>query len=117
MKRRPPVVAKGAGVGPRRPRRRVIQSVLVTIGCVILGDALIGERGLVAMRRARQENESRVAALAAARAEHERLTEMVRLLKNDSSTIEDIARRDLGLIKPGEKVFTIRDVPPASNGR
>jgi cell division protein FtsB len=26
--------------------------------------------------------------------------------------IEEIARRDLGLVKPGEKVFIIKDVQP-----
>jgi hypothetical protein len=31
--------------------------------------------------------------------------------RNDSSAIEDLARRELGLIKPGEKLFILKDVP------
>jgi cell division protein FtsB len=33
-------------------------------------------------------------------------------LREDPAAIEDIARRDLGLIKPGEKLFIIKDVVP-----
>jgi cell division protein FtsB len=89
--------------------------MLVLIGCVVLGDALIGERGLVAMRRARQEYRVEQQRLDAARAEEARLREQIRLLEEaDAATIEDLARRELGLIKPGEKVFTVTDRPPDS---
>jgi len=36
-------------------------------------------------------------------------------LRHDPAAIEDAARRDLGLIKPGEKVFMIKDLQPGSN--
>jgi cell division protein FtsB len=38
------------------------------------------------------------------------LRELARRLKEDPLAIEEIARRNLGLIKPGEKVFIIKDV-------
>ena len=33
--------------------------------------------------------------------------------RNDPTALEELARKDLGLIKPGEKLFILRDVPPA----
>ena len=46
------------------------------------------------------------------RAENQWLREEARRLREDPSAIEEIARRDLGLIKPGEKVFIIKDIEP-----
>jgi len=76
-------------------------------------DALVGDRGLVAMLRARHEYDELSGALAKQRAENAKLRETARRLKDDPSAIEEIARRELGLIKPGERVFIVKDVPPA----
>jgi cell division protein FtsB len=82
---------------------------------VILVDALVGDRGLVAMLRARREHDELTGAIARQRAENARLRQEARQLREDPSTIEEIARRELGLIRPGEKVFIITDAaPPAS---
>ena len=104
-----PVSASGA---PRRRRRRAIQYVVVLIGCVIIVDALVGEKGLLAMQKARQQYQALESALAGARGDNDRLREEARRLREDPSAIEDLARRELGLIKPGEKLFILKDVPP-----
>lgn len=103
--------------GAGRGRRRVIETALVGVGLVLLAEAVIGERGLMAMMRARQEYRAEAQLLEAARLEHLRLKEEVRRLRQDPAAIEDLARRELGLIKPGEKLFTIRDLPPAPPSR
>jgi cell division protein FtsB len=77
-------------------------------------DGLVGERGTVALMHARQQHARLAWQVAAARAENARLADEVRRLTEDPSAIEDIARRELGLIKPGERLFIIRDVPPSS---
>ena len=46
------------------------------------------------------------------RSENERLREEARLLREDADTIERVARERLGLIKPGEKLFILKDVDP-----
>jgi cell division protein FtsB len=97
---------------PRRRQRRALQYVLVLIGCVIIVDALVGERGLLAMRKARQQYQALAGSLSAAKAENDRLREEARRLREDPTAIEDLARKDLGLIKPGEKLFILKDVPP-----
>ena len=113
MKRKP-AVARAGDVTPRKRRRRIVESVLVMIGCLVLGGSLIGERGFFAAKRARQEALAEQRLLDKARRQTAWLREQKRLLESDLGTIEDAARRELGLIKPGEKLFIITDVPASS---
>ena len=91
--------------------------LVVAIGCVLIIDALVGDRGLLAMLKARQQYRTLEASLGRSRAENARLREEARQLREDPQAVEDIARRDLGLIKPGEKLFIVKDVPPAESPR
>lgn len=92
-----------------------MQYVIVLIGCVIVIDALVGEKGLLAMRKARLEYQALESSLNAAKAENVRLRQEAQRLREDPSAIEDVARRELGLIKPGEKLFIIKDIPPPNS--
>jgi len=114
MKRRTPRVTPVSDLTPRKRRRRIVESALVVIGCLVLVDSLIGEHGVIKTQRARKEARIEQQALDLAKAETIRLREQRQLLETDWPTIEDAARRELGLIKPGEKLFIIKDVPPAS---
>ena len=96
---------------PRR-RRRAVQYLLVFVGCVLAVDALVGEKGLLAMMKAREQYRALEQSLAGARDENARLREEARRLREDPTAIEDIARRELGLIRPGEKLFILKDVEP-----
>ncbi len=100
---------------PKRPtrNRRIAHLLLLFVASVIVVDALVGDRGLVAMLRARHEYDELSAAVARQRAENAKLRDTARRLKDDPSAIEEIARRELGLIKPGERVFIVKDAPPA----
>ena len=100
---------------PKRPdrTRRIVQMLLLFIAAVIVVDALVGEQGLFAMLRARRQAEELAAAIARKRAENARLREEARRLTDDPAAIEEVARRELGLIRPGEKVFIIKDLSPA----
>ena len=66
------------------------------------------------MLRARHVYDELSATIARQRAENARLREEARRLNEDPAAIEEIARRELGLIRPGERVFIIKDVPPAT---
>jgi cell division protein FtsB len=98
--------------GPRPRGRRLLQYLLVFVSCVLVVDAIVGEKGLIAMIKAREQYQALEDSLARARSENNRLREEARRLREDPEAIEDIARRELGLIKPGEKLFIIRDVRP-----
>jgi cell division protein FtsB len=97
----------------RPQQRRFGRLLLLFVASVFVLDGLVGDRGLLAMMRARREYDAATAALALQRTENAQLREEARRLREDPDAIEEIARRDLGLIKPGERVFIIHDVPPA----
>jgi cell division protein FtsB len=97
---------------PAARTRRIVHALLIFVACVIVVDALVGERGLLAIMRARHEYDELTTSIAQQRAENARLRETVRRLREDPAAIEEIARRELGLIKPGERVFIVKDLPP-----
>lgn len=93
--------------------RKPVQLLLAFVTVVLLIDALVGERGLIErMQTSRQYREAQ-ADLAKIRQENARLLEEARRLKEDSSAIESLARKDLGLLRPGEVLFIIKDLKPA----
>ncbi len=101
----------------RRARnRRLLHIGLALVAAVIVLDALAGDRGLLAMLRVRRQYNALAESLAKERAENARLGEQARRLREDPAAIEEVARRELGLIKPGEKVFIIKDVPATGPG-
>ena len=101
----------------RKRGRRAVQYLLVFVGCVLVLDALVGEKGLLEMLKKRQEYRALEQGLTDLRNENARLREDARRLQEDATAIEDVARRELGLIKPGEKLFIIKDVPPTDARR
>ncbi|MGE3273959.1 MAG: septum formation initiator family protein [Vicinamibacterales bacterium] len=98
-----------------RRGRRVVRYVLAFVTVVLLIDAVVGDKGLLALLEARRQYDALELALRRARAENAELREDARRLREDPAAIEELARRDLGLIKPGEKLFIVRDVKPPSH--
>jgi cell division protein FtsB len=96
--------------GPPRWHRRALQKVLLLVGSVLVVDALVGDKGLLAMIQARQEYRGLEESLAAVRAENAELRLQAERLREDPSAIEELARQELGLIKPGERLFIVKDV-------
>jgi cell division protein FtsB len=98
-------------LGRRTRNRRLLHLGLILVAIVIVLDALAGDRGLLAMLRVRGQYIALASTLARERAENARLADQARRLREDPTAIEEVARRELGLIRPGEKVFIIKDVP------
>ncbi len=91
----------------QRLSRPVRYLLLVAAGGLLL-NLLVGDSGLLAMLAANRqytELEKRVEAL---RRENEVLREEARRLLDDPSRIEEVARGELGLMRPGEKLFIVR---------
>jgi cell division protein FtsB len=95
---------------PRERRGRIVRYLIIAVGCVLIIDALVGDRGLLAMVKALQQYRSLETSLVRSREDNAQLREQARQLREDPQAIEDIARRELGLIRPGEKLFIIKDV-------
>ena len=94
-------------------RGRAVQYLLVFLGSVLVIDALVGDKGVLQMLKKRQDLRVLDQGVAAARARNSQMRAEIDRLNNDPAALEEIARRDLGLIKPGEKLFIIKDAPPA----
>ena len=114
----------------RRPRRRhqsadEVRSARrhVTLWClsmllgVLVVSSLIGENGYLATLRARKEEGALLASLARVRVENQQLQEEATRLRSDPAALEEAARRDLGLIRPGETLVIVRDTRPTTPPR
>lgn len=99
---------------PPQARRKTLQLLLVFVTLVLVINALVGERGLMETLRARKQHGELEASIERLRADNTRLREDARRLRSDPATIEALARQELGLIKPGEVLFIIRDAKPAT---
>ena len=91
-------------------RRRGLHLLLVFVTLVLIVDALIGEKGLVQSMNARRQYHDLQASLEQLRRDNANLREEMRRLNEDPETIESLARQDLGLIRPGEIVFILKDL-------
>ncbi len=98
---------------PATPRhgRRIVRYVLALVTLILIVDAIVGEKGLLALFQARREYQAVEAALTQSRATNAQLREEARRLREDASAVEELARRELGLIRPGEKLFIIKEAP------
>jgi cell division protein FtsB len=98
----------------QRTRARVIwlgiRALFVVIGFELLM-AVAGDHGLLALQASRRDLDAMRAQVSTRRAENLALQRQIRRLQDDPAAIEELARRELGLIKPGEIVFTIREIP------
>ena len=103
-------------MAPLRPARsiwrRALHYLLVFATAVLLVDALVGERGLVATTRARRQSDELAARVAQLREENTRLGAAAERLRSDPAAIESLARETLGLVRPGEVLVVVKDVKP-----
>jgi cell division protein FtsB len=93
----------------RAPRRFWSHAILFT-ACVLLVNAVFGEKGLMDTMRARKSYAASARDLDRLKRENAALRDEARRLRNDPATIEAVARGELGLIRPGEILVTVRDV-------
>lgn len=95
----------------RSVAKRAAKWVAIAFVTVAMVDGVFGQRGLIENRRLAERNAEMKATVEALEADNEALTEESRRLKEDPAAVEDLARRDLGLLKDGELVVILRDVP------
>lgn len=94
----------------QRPRRRTARYLLLFVSVLLLANALVGERGLMAIMRENRKSAALAASIDLLRSQNAALREQARQLREEPRTIEELARQELGLIRPGEKLFIITDV-------
>ncbi len=93
-----------------RPRRNWLTPALAFAVCVLLVEAVFGDSGVAGLLNARREYRELSAGLARVTEENAGLREQARRLHEDPAMIEQIARQELGLIRPGEILVVLEDL-------
>ena len=117
----PRVRRVGGAESPRRKRpaaassgatrwRRMLDGLLLFVTVVLVVDALVGDKGFMDTMRAREQSAELAARVQQLKDENRALLERARKLDKDPATIEMLAREELGLIRPGEMLFILKDV-------
>ncbi len=97
--------------GPPSLVRRLIRPALVLVTLILVADALVGDNGLVEHVRERARHEDTRRTLERMQRENYMLRDKARRLREkEPAAIEELARGELGMIKPGELLFIIKDV-------
>jgi cell division protein FtsB len=96
-----------AGQSSRRPAARLARPGWIVVGVllVLAVMAIFGDNGVLALRRLRGEVDSLVREVKTLEAQNERLSRAISELQEDPGVIERIAREELGLVRPGERVL------------
>jgi len=90
-----------------RRKASLLASIIAIIALVV--GSLFGDRGILQLMAQRQRALELAREIEEVRAENLRLAAEIRALRTDPRAIERIAREQLGLARPGETVFLIRD--------
>ena len=93
-----------------RRKAALLASVIAIIALVV--GSLFGDRGILQLIAQRQRALDLAREIEEIRAENVRLAAEIHALRTDPRAVERIAREELGLARPGETVFLVRDQAP-----
>ena len=82
---------------------------LLTVSAMLMVNALIGQKGYLANLQAQREFKAATHALQQIEAENSDLEAKIKRLRHAPQALEDFAREQLGLVKPGETLIVLRD--------
>jgi cell division protein FtsL len=96
---------------PRTRMRAWVLGTVIALIALAVG-SVFGDRGILSMVGEREKIEALRGELDALRAENARLSAEITDLRQNPRAIERLAREQLGLARPDETVFLIRDASP-----
>ena len=94
---------------PQTLGQRVMELLLALMTVILVANGLVGDRGLIQTTKVQQERQELMDSITTIRQQNLYLAGLAERLRKDTSAIEEIARGDLGLLHPGERVFIIKD--------
>ena len=95
-----------------RKKAGVLGTVIVLLALVV--GSIFGDRGLLNLLQKREQVQTLRLEIEALRADNVQLVGKIAALKQSPRAIEQLAREELGLARPDETVFLIREDDPAS---
>jgi cell division protein FtsB len=98
----------------RTYRSAILALLLVCVALVV--HEIYGEHGYLALRRERREYESLQEEIRRLQEENQQLEKYIEALKSDPKTIERVARDQMHMARPGERIYTLpeKDKDPKS---
>jgi cell division protein FtsB len=96
---------------PRTRMRAWVLGTVIALIALAVG-SVFGDRGILSMVGEREKIEALRGELDGLRAENARLSAEITDLRQNPRAIERLAREELGLARPDETVFLIRDASP-----
>lgn len=76
---------------------------------ILVVNALVGENGYLATMSARREGAKLESEIRSTQEQNAQMREQIKQLKTNPNALEDAARKELHMSKPGEKVIVIKD--------
>ena len=106
----------GLGRGPSRPfwgvpRTFVVFLIVFAAGMLLI--SLVGDQGLVSYWMLTSERDQLRAEVTRLEARHAELQRVIHALRSDPEYIEQLARRDLGLVRPDEVIVQLPPREPS----
>ena len=108
---RPRARRRLVGIEAHQRRQQRLRYVLLFVSAALMVNALVGDNGVLATMKAGQQYKRLQRDLYALREENQRLKVNMERLKSDPTAIEEEARKNLGLIRPGETLVIVKDAP------
>jgi cell division protein FtsB len=96
-----------------RHRRVAMWTLSLMLGALLV-NAVVGENGYLATVRAAREEAALRTTVAQLRLENQHLQAEGRRLQTDPTAVEEVARRELGMVRSGETMIVIRDATSAA---
>jgi cell division protein FtsB len=86
--------------------------VLLLISVAMVVHEIFSQNGYLALRRQQKELQSLQQQIQQLKQENEQLDKQIKALKSDPAAVERLAREQMHLVKPGEKVYTLPEKAP-----
>lgn len=103
------------GLGRTRTYRGAILALALLCAALVLHE-IYGDRGYLSFRRQKREYDSLQREVRRLQEENQQLEKYIEALKSDPKTIERIARDQMHMARPGERIYTLpeQDKDPKS---
>jgi cell division protein FtsB len=98
-------------------RRRMTGYALFAAAFVLMVNALVGENGYLATMQARSEQARLADSVARMRIKNQQMRDDIEALRHDPKALEEAARRELNMIKPGETMVILKDATPPKTAK
>lgn len=104
-----------SGKEPALPAKKMVPSWLVLIVLIMLGFALLGDRGVLRAFQSYSHKQELEQQLQKLEQQQEQLREEIHLLRKDRDYWEQLARKELGMVREGELIYQFSEEKAAKD--